>query len=83
MVDIEDMADRAGRDGKELGEDKVGKGGIASDRMTDGEQAREIAQLLVEWYRVNRRDLPWRDQKRWSQAAYAVRGRREEGGVEC
>ncbi|EKX48489.1 mutYH base excision repair protein, partial [Guillardia theta CCMP2712] len=32
-----------------------------------------IAQLLVEWYQVNRRDLPWRDQKRWSQAAYAKR----------
>eukprot|EP00960_Hanusia_phi_P044053 756437-Hanusia_phi.AAC.1 len=36
-------------------------------------QAREIARLLVEWYRANKRELPWRDQKRWSQAAYAVR----------
>ena len=35
-------------------------------------EAKEIADALVEWYSVNKRDLPWRDQARWPQPPYAV-----------
>jgi A/G-specific adenine glycosylase len=48
----------------------AGKSG--EDGTMSAEEARDIADALIEWYHVNKRDLPWRDQARWPQPPYAV-----------
>lgn len=44
---------------------------IGSD-VFSAKEARQLAGELVKWYHANKRDLPWRQQERWSQAPYAI-----------